>query len=277
MADLKRLVMALRVPRITGLAAATVVAGVLACAGASQAVPELVPDPVADRRSCTIEGDPGDLTALLDSARAAIELPRAGVHDGGVVISFATDSTGALTRFNVAQATVGPGAVDAIAAGLRSLIAEGGAPPSRSGRLLVRFAGGELTELRVGPYRGCRPVLTNSEEVESLLARIHAETGKVGTVDVRFRVDTVGVPMDATIQQGTGDVTFDLRTMSVVRAMRFRPALIDGQPVAVWVQLDVTVRVQQWCPPLSDSVGWSRLEPTSPCWDRQAAPLRWRS
>lgn len=59
-----------------------------------------------------------------------------------------------------------------------------------------------------------------------------------GRVDVRFRLDREGVPRDIRVTRST-DRRFDQPTVESVGSLRFTPALLDGRPVEVWIDLPV--------------------------------------
>lgn len=59
-----------------------------------------------------------------------------------------------------------------------------------------------------------------------------------GVVEVRFRVDSRGMPHDPAIIRTTHDL-FNEPTLNAVRILRFAPAEVDDKPVAVWVVLPI--------------------------------------
>jgi TonB family protein len=63
------------------------------------------------------------------------------------------------------------------------------------------------------------------------------------TVQVRFRVEANGTVSVPSVMRST-DPRFNEATLLVVRALRFRPAKVNGRPVKVWVEQPV-----QWTPP----------------------------
>lgn len=94
----------------------------------------------------------------------------------------------------------------------------------------------ELREVTEVP----RPL--NVEDLRRALEAGYPPTLRVmgvgGRVEVRFRLDARGVPHDLAVTRST-DARFDTPTMEAVRKLRFRPAMLDGKPVAVWVALPV--------------------------------------
>ena len=85
------------------------------------------------------------------------------------------------------------------------------------------------------------PRPTNSSDFQRQLARNYPpllrDAGVTGTVQVRFRVLEDG-RVDAESIQITNSTheQFNDPTMRAVRALRFRPAKVNGRPVKVWVE-----------------------------------------
>jgi TonB family protein len=85
------------------------------------------------------------------------------------------------------------------------------------------------------------PRPTNSSDFQRQLARNYPpllrDAGVTGTVQVRFRVLENG-QVDAESIQITSSTheQFNDPTMRAVRALRFRPAKVNGRPVKVWVE-----------------------------------------
>lgn len=84
------------------------------------------------------------------------------------------------------------------------------------------------------------PMLLNVRSLRDAMNREYPEwlkpTGMGGTVVVRMRVGAEGVPGEAVIKSSTNP-EFNAATLRAIRALRFRPAALDGRPVAVWVEL----------------------------------------
>lgn len=248
----------------------------LGCAtgGDTAPVPELHPSSPPNPAGCNVVGEPGPVESLVDPGAIRASIADLGLPDGGVVISFATDSAGGLSRFRLAETTLPEAGTAEVVATVESLVPKPVPGPRRGGRLLIRLAGGEVVELTVGPYRACRPTVVNTDEVQQALTEAYRRIGREAKATVRVHVDTTGVPTEVRLHEPTGQVETDLQLLSAAQKLRFTPATIDAEPVAVWVQLDLSV--EQWCPPPRDSTAWARLEPFDACWKRPHAPLRWR-
>lgn len=85
------------------------------------------------------------------------------------------------------------------------------------------------------------PRPTNSSDFQRQLARNYPpllrDAGVTGTVQVRFRVLEDGRVDGESIQiTNSTHEQFNDPTMRAVRALRFRPARVNGRPVKVWVE-----------------------------------------
>jgi TonB family protein len=65
-------------------------------------------------------------------------------------------------------------------------------------------------------------------------------------VELRFHVDSTGVPAPAIVTRSSGAL-FDQPSLELASLMRFHPAKLGGRPVAVWVELPL-----QWISPARD-------------------------
>jgi TonB family protein len=90
------------------------------------------------------------------------------------------------------------------------------------------------------------PMMLNLRSLRDAMYRDYPEWLKSaesrGTVNVRMRVSAEGVPGEAVITSSTNP-EFNAASLRVIRVVRFRPAALDGRPVAVWVELPL-----QWEP-----------------------------
>jgi TonB family protein len=94
-----------------------------------------------------------------------------------------------------------------------------------------------------------QPALLNREHVARGLSSSYPpllrDAGVTGTVTLAFRIDTLGVPDNASIWvESTTHEAFTTAAITVVTRMRFRPATKDGRPVPVRVTLPVTFALQ---------------------------------
>jgi len=58
--------------------------------------------------------------------------------------------------------------------------------------------------------------------------------GEQGEVRLDVRVGTDGAVLDVRLRTSSGSPTLDRAAIDTVRRWRFRPATVDGQPVAEW-------------------------------------------
>ncbi|HEU4882816.1 MAG TPA: energy transducer TonB [Longimicrobium sp.] len=106
-------------------------------------------------------------------------------------------------------------------------------------------------ELAEGEYELCEvqqlPVPVNTGDFQRLLARNYplgaADLPVAATVQVRFRVEPNGTVSAPSVIR-SNDARFNDATLLMVRTLRFRPARLNGRPVAVWVEQPI-----QWVPP----------------------------
>jgi protein TonB len=58
--------------------------------------------------------------------------------------------------------------------------------------------------------------------------------GEQGTVRLDVHVGTDGGVIDVQVRQSSGSPSLDRAATDAVRKWRFKPATVDGQPVAEW-------------------------------------------
>ncbi|HYR08714.1 MAG TPA: energy transducer TonB [Longimicrobium sp.] len=90
------------------------------------------------------------------------------------------------------------------------------------------------------------PRARNTRTLGHTLARLYPpemrDAGRGGQVSVRFIVQPDGRTSHARIVRSTNSA-FDMPALDVVRTLRFDPALLNGHPVRVWVELPLQWRV----------------------------------
>ncbi|HEY0037041.1 MAG TPA: energy transducer TonB [Longimicrobium sp.] len=90
------------------------------------------------------------------------------------------------------------------------------------------------------------PTLLNAQSLRIAMNREYPEWLKAGeargTVVVRMRVSTEGVPEQVVVTSSTNPA-FNEASLRAIRSVRFRPAALNGRPVAVPVELPL-----QWEP-----------------------------
>jgi TonB family protein len=123
------------------------------------------------------------------------------------------------------------------------LAGAGGASPTAAGEEVC--AGGcEVSEVEEIPR------ILNEREFMRALMREHpggdAHPGvQAAVVQVRFRIEEDGTITSPTVTR-SNDVRYNAPTLSALRALRFRPAKVNGRPVKVWVEQ-----------PIAWGVGWT--------------------
>lgn len=231
------------------------------CAAAAALIPlELTPWTPPGGQTCNAFGGDFPVSAIVDSSAAVAAVDRVGGSDGGLLLSVATDSTGALSRFTRIETSLPEREADALGAALEPLVRSPDAKP-RSGRLLVEREDGRMARLAVGASEACRPAIANERVVQHALQQVWEEQRREGQIHAWLFVDTTGAVTESQIRRGTGDLAMDAAIIRAARTARFHPALRDRVPVPVWVALDFTVEV--YCPP-TDTVRW-QLPADDPC------------
>ncbi len=103
-------------------------------------------------------------------------------------------------------------------------------PPAQEARVY------EMADVEVEP----RPL--NLREVRHTIERAYPPELRArrvsGFVHVRLRLDREGVPRDLDVTR-TSNVAFNQPTLESLALLRYSPALVDGQPVEVWIDLPI--------------------------------------
>jgi TonB family protein len=90
------------------------------------------------------------------------------------------------------------------------------------------------------------PALRNLEEISRALALAYPirqrDAGMGGAVTMWFFIDEEGEVVKRLIRTSSGDCDFDRAALEVARKMRFRPALLDGKPTKVWVDMPIVFK-----------------------------------
>jgi protein TonB len=69
------------------------------------------------------------------------------------------------------------------------------------------------------------------------------DAGIAGTVVVHVFIEPNGLVGNAAVANSSGQVQLDEAALRAIRKFEFSPALIRGQPTAVWVAIPVTFRL----------------------------------
>lgn len=109
-----------------------------------------------------------------------------------------------------------------------------------SGRALGKqrdgVGGWELSDVDVVPRP--RNIAVLQQALAEYYPRELRDAGVEGTVQVRFRVDTQGMPRDFIVTTTT-EPGFNAATLRAASQLRFTPGQKDGRPVDVWVELPI--------------------------------------
>lgn len=219
-----------------------IVAATLAAALACAAVPAVL---------SAQEREPADppLAALLDSAalhQALLAAPAAPSERATVfrVYRVAADSAvEVIAHWRNAPREY----VDAVEPLIHSSLRSPG--PATPYYVALRVEGGPAPRIRMVELVEQRPELENSRDMTRILtsfARSYVRrdpslSGQQRVLTFRARVGEDGTISEARLERGTGSTALDAEAMNVSRRMRFRPAKIGDEPVAVWITLPITL------------------------------------
>ncbi|MYH51424.1 MAG: energy transducer TonB [Gemmatimonadetes bacterium] len=112
---------------------------------------------------------------------------------------------------------------------------------SAGGVMPVTFVSGELAT--TPPRVINRDALLRTVHDEYMASGLH-EAGVVGTVGLRFFLDTEGRIVKLEIAETSGHRALDRVARRIGRQYRFTPAIRDGEPIAVWVTLSITFTIR---------------------------------
>lgn len=88
-----------------------------------------------------------------------------------------------------------------------------------------------------------RPELQNVQQVQNALVRNYPrdlrDMGIGGTVVIWFGINEKGRVRQLQISEGSGSCAFDRAGLAVAGIVRFSPALSNGAPRAVWVEIPI--------------------------------------
>jgi TonB family protein len=194
------------------------------------------------------------ISAVLDSAGLvadAAALPVALPRGAPPLFSIAFDSTGAVDTVRAMLHGLPDAYAAPVVAAIRARLR-----PQPAGKPLstyVRVVTGRDARVDRPAIRERAPELANRNETARGLARAawdHATRlrlygGSTLTTVARFRVKADGTTdvESAFVQRSSGDEGLDREALQAVARMRFRPAAIEGEAVAVWVMIPISFKV----------------------------------
>lgn len=203
----------------------------------------IAPDPSGRDESNCVEGDRDrirDPGIIFDSA--AFDRLAARLSDeGSLVLSVGTDSIGLPTRFRVVESSFPEEVAEAFRDSAALHFRPAGSPKSTSVSMRIRVDGGPVPRVRTGPTWLCDPVLANREYVSRLLGRAAAQAVRSGEALVWVRVAVDGSAGGARLEESSGDDFTDALALGVATQMTFLPAVRDRDPVAVWIQIPISI------------------------------------
>jgi TonB family protein len=95
------------------------------------------------------------------------------------------------------------------------------------------------------PYTD-RPELQNREDIAAALVRAYPKAlrdhGVSGTALIWVLVDRDGSVLTTKVNKTSGQPEIDEAAMRVAKEMKFKPALNNGDPVAVWIQMPIAMK-----------------------------------
>jgi hypothetical protein len=209
-------------------------AGAVATADREAALLSVAPPPTG--RTCGVAAVPNvlpgaatlvDSVGLISGARAATGGPAAFV-----LLSLRFDDHGRSLWTRVIETNLGEAQREAI----ERLVAQSLLPqadgPSWSVRLKIEITGAPT--LRVGRSEIC-PAAPRPGEIDVTSRRI---TTGVASGSPRFSllVDHAGRVLQIRLLEGSNDKDVDRAFEQSLRALHFRPTLIDGEPVSAWTE-----------------------------------------
>jgi len=189
----------------------------------------------------------------LDSAATAERLrglARPSARDAAwIFVTWFSPRTGAVDSVKAARRDALPPAaaqavMEALVAGARRLA------PSDSGAVLdVVAIPGDPPTLRA--VRSEPPRLSNSREITRGLTRFTRAYARAKprppsgarVVVVRMRVDDAGIPSRVFVPAPSSEAELNAQAVSAGSRMRFTPATLEGEPVAVWIEVPLTFTI----------------------------------
>ena len=177
--------------------------------------------------------DPGELSAAA-----------AGLPAGRSIFSIGIDSTGALSRLHLVESTLPREHSARLLDALRSSLSPGVLPERWAARLQVETAAAGPPEVAVGAYEECPPVLENPQRLAASLASLPRYQGRAD-VTMEAYVNTEGRVEDVRARNSSFGFAGERELLRIAQQLRFLPARVDREPVAIWVKLPVRFRREQ--------------------------------
>lgn len=219
-----------------------------ACLGAACASSSPPPGPPGTVCRSFLPRDETPLTEALDSAAAAEALSQLWEASSGLTVARVPyDSLGALDTVAVYSEAMTEATQDRLATALTGYARPRGEPREMVYLFLGDGAGPGLR--RVPALRQCRPELLNEERLQDLLVDEAMRLDDLGLLPNRavpvlwMFAETDGLVARIEVNRSSGRVPIDDAAVRIMRNAVFTPALVEGIPLGVWVQIPVRFQV----------------------------------
>jgi len=178
------------------------------------------------------------VAAMVDSAALALQIARAPVIESPEIrLGVAFPRPSGPPQAWVIGSGVAPEARARLAELVQAALRADGAPPGTTFRIHLRVA----TPIGVRVERSilCAPVPLDSATSTQSAVQLREGSGHAPTHSwkavIRQRIGADGQGLDARLRPGSGRPEIDRLALDPIFARRWRPAMLDGRPVAVWL------------------------------------------
>jgi hypothetical protein len=192
------------------------------------------------------------LDELVDSTGLAGRMEDAERSSQGHAIFIAgTDSLGAPGSVRIVERSLPEPVAHRIADALHAMMRPQ-LPSERGWGVLVRVDVADSIRWRIGRQEECPPALANRREIQRSLreglekvvvrdpgARRVLSTDEARSLTMRVFIDSLGAVQNAEPLTILQHRALDSLAMSIARQFRFHPALLNRQPVPVWIQIPI--------------------------------------
>lgn len=168
----------------------------------------------------------------------------ADVPPGTSIFSIGTDSTGALSRLRLIESSLPQEQQPGVLSALRSSLSPSALPERWAARVQVETVEGAPARVALGAYQSCPPVLQDRQGLGPLLQQLLAEIPPRSRSDVAVEayVNTAGLVEDVRIRNSTVGLQAERELQRIARQLRYLPARLDREPVAIWTRLPIRFR-----------------------------------
>jgi TonB family protein len=199
------------------------------------------------RENCTSIIDPLErpLVHYIDqqNMQALINDAKPGAEGAYILYAVRIDPKGNVTSRRI-ETTMSPEEAASIDARINDGISFRGDTAGVQFRVRLDPASAE-EPLRLGRAVSCPPVLLDQKKVERAIGTLSRKFPRYAkaAVIVWFRVDDKGLVRETRIRESSTDAEFDAAAAEIVKDnIHFEPAIMDGLPTEVWVQIPIVLR-----------------------------------